>query len=141
MNILHISKTVELDDSDLLNGFYCPVCGVFYKSNGTGPANEPMITDALHDLPSEAIVGGIAPAFHDVAYLLCSVGWRVKYKDHEAHDKNSADLCYKYLIEDENEKENTGFFSAERRWLVYCLAERNYLFVHAFGNSSYNHTH
>ena len=142
MNVNTQTKTVSLSETDLRDGFSCPECGKFFKSNGTGPSNEPLITDALHDLPSEAICGGIPPQFHDCAYLLCPVGWVVEFNGTTAKDKASADEAYKALIIDQNAKRiQESFVPGLLRTMVYYLADRNYLFVHAFGASSYAHKH
>lgn len=131
-----VGSHVWLNAYDLENGFLCPVCNRLFVPNGTGPQSSPVVSELLKMLPSEDIVGGLPPRFHDSAYFLCPAGFIVHFADVTAWDKASADEGYRALMVS-GHKDSQGPAKA----LIELIAERNYLFVHAFGQSSYKHEH
>jgi len=142
MFIDKIGKTIYLEYGEPLRGFPCPICGTWYQSNGTGPSNNETVTEMLHKLPSEHYLGGFAPYFHDIAYLICGSGWAVhatygKNGSVTAVDRESADDSYLTLMHYQVNCKCNIFNS----WWYHRMAKRNYEFVDHFGQSSFNHGH
>lgn len=135
------SRTLFLLENDVGVVGDCPCCGKSYRPNGTGPAAHPAITEALQHLPSEHVLGGAAPCFHDWAYLICPRGWAVSmcYGGHQvtAVDKDSADLGYLELMRLQVNRRASRL----TRWWWRLQADRNYQAVHVGGDSAYCHGH
>lgn len=134
------NKYLELSREDLFQGFPCPVCGVHYVPNGTGPTNLPLVARLLKWIPSESMVGGDSARFHDCAYLLCPAGWMIEFNSglhtYHAWNKKSADESYLNLMK-ERYLDSRGL----SRFLAWTAAKRNNFFVRAFGKKSYIHEH
>ena len=128
-------KIVVFDADDLRYGFVCPECGRPFKPNGTGPMSSPTISRILHGLPSDQIVGGLAPRLHDCFYLLCPAGWLVFFGPYHAKNRKEADSEYEKFMR--NEAKSDGHSDVVR----YGLALRNWAFVRVLGGSSYRHAH
>lgn len=136
MHAYQENKILVLNTSDLENGFPCPVCGIHFKPNGTGPANSRLATWLLQNTPAELVTGGIPAYFHDVAFLVCPEGWAVFYGRYVARNYSEANKTYQEMIKDRH-KDAKGLAKA----LVWLLAKRNFLFVKFLGKSSYCHQH
>lgn len=140
MEISWNNKTIVLSSYDLESGFPCPVCGHPFVPNGTGPMSQDKLSSLLKGVPSELVVGGIPPRFHDAAYLLCPEGWKVIFrlggKSYIANDKVSSDKGYFRLMMDMH-KDARGL----ARLMLWVIAKRNYLAVKLRGKSSYRHKH
>jgi hypothetical protein len=137
------TKHIELTEEMLMQGFDCQ-CGKFFQPNGTGAVNMPFLTRMLKCLPSESMLGGIPPRFHDAAYQLCSAGFSVMFVYHAvdrdvhifADSKESADSGFLALMRLRNE-ECKGF----ARSLTNFLSNQYYNAVKLKGESSYVHKH
>ena len=135
-------RTLYIDYGEPLLGFNCPICGTYYKSNGTGPANNETVTKLLHKLPSEHYLGGFAAFCHDASYLVCGSGWAVhatygKNGAVTAIDRDSADDMYLELMQYQV-NHRCGMLNS---WWYHLQAKRNYKFVCDFGESSFVHGH
>jgi hypothetical protein len=130
------SKTIALELSDLQKGFNCPICGEFFKPNGTGPSKSKLATWLLQSTFAELVTGGEPAYFHDTAFLICPEGWAVFYGAYVAKDFHSANKTYHRMILDRH-KDAKGLAKV----FLYVLAKRNYFFVKYLGKSSYCHQH
>lgn len=141
MRIHGESRTLFLEPEDTDKSGPCPVCGLIYKPNGTGPANSPRTARALKYLPSEHYLGGFPPTFHDWAFLICREGWVVHATygnlSVTAFDFDSANIGYNRLMHAKVRR--TAPFGTQ--WIWHSMADRNEAFVAGLGDSSFRHEH
>lgn len=134
----HGIKIAYMSSEDIDTDWLCPECDLMHKSNGTGPANLPLLTRLLQILPSEDVLGGLPSTFHDIAYRLCPAGWKVVtlYGGvyYEAVDKITADQMYLNLMLQKVKANTHNWFS---EWWYTKMAYRNYNAVVTLGDSSY----
>lgn len=141
------TKLIQLRSDDLERGNYCPECGEFYKPNGTGPSNNKRLAWFLKHLPSNGVLGGQAPRFHDWAFLLCPEGWTLEYSY-----KNKFGQYTKVIAKD-FQSANNAYFTLQKaqiedkcNWyskpFYYTRAEINYKAVTGkTARNSFKHKH